>query len=46
MSGHWTINQGGNARRKLLCPTETRQIDVKVITVRWGPYSLDTPVHL
>ncbi|CAL8266675.1 unnamed protein product [Lota lota] len=29
MSGHWIINQGGNARRKLLCPTETRRIDVK-----------------
>ncbi|XP_067371715.1 von Willebrand factor A domain-containing protein 8 isoform X1 [Channa argus] len=29
MTGYWTINQGGNARRKLLCPTETRPIDVK-----------------
>ncbi|CAL8321307.1 unnamed protein product [Merluccius merluccius] len=29
MSGHWTVNQGVNARRKLLCPTETRRIDVK-----------------
>ncbi|KAJ3592119.1 hypothetical protein NHX12_007248, partial [Muraenolepis orangiensis] len=29
MSGHWTINQEGNSRRKLLCPTETRRIDVK-----------------
>uniref|UniRef100_A0A3B5MK56 von Willebrand factor A domain containing 8 n=1 Tax=Xiphophorus couchianus TaxID=32473 RepID=A0A3B5MK56_9TELE len=29
MTGYWTLNQGGNARRKLLCPTETRPIDVK-----------------
>uniref|UniRef100_A0A8C2ZYH6 von Willebrand factor A domain-containing protein 8 n=1 Tax=Cyclopterus lumpus TaxID=8103 RepID=A0A8C2ZYH6_CYCLU len=29
MTGYWTINQVGNARRKLLCPTETRSIDVK-----------------
>lgn len=29
MTGYWTINQGGNARRKLLCPTDTRPIDVK-----------------
>ncbi|MEQ2240977.1 hypothetical protein ILYODFUR_020674 [Ilyodon furcidens] len=29
MTGYWTLNQGGNARRKLLCPTETRTIDVK-----------------
>ncbi|XP_028971690.2 von Willebrand factor A domain-containing protein 8 isoform X4 [Esox lucius] len=29
MSGYWTINQEGNARRKLLCPTETHTIDIK-----------------
>ncbi|GLD75475.1 von Willebrand factor A domain-containing protein 8, partial [Lates japonicus] len=29
MTGYWTINQGGNARRKLLCPTETHSIDIK-----------------
>ncbi|XP_076602199.1 von Willebrand factor A domain-containing protein 8 isoform X1 [Chaetodon auriga] len=29
MTGYWTINQGGNARRKLLCPTETHPIDIK-----------------
>uniref|UniRef100_A0A8B9JC03 von Willebrand factor A domain containing 8 n=1 Tax=Astyanax mexicanus TaxID=7994 RepID=A0A8B9JC03_ASTMX len=29
MAGHWTINQGGNVRRKLLCPTESRRIDIK-----------------
>ncbi|KAM6934858.1 von Willebrand factor A domain-containing protein 8 [Xenentodon cancila] len=29
MTGYWTINQGGNARRKLLCPTETHPIEVK-----------------
>ncbi|KAM9851049.1 von Willebrand factor A domain-containing protein 8 [Aulostomus maculatus] len=29
MTGYWTINQGGNARRKLLCPTETHHIDIK-----------------
>ncbi|TNN79078.1 von Willebrand factor A domain-containing protein 8 [Liparis tanakae] len=27
MTGYWTINQAGNARRKLLCPTESRPID-------------------
>ncbi|XP_075447188.1 von Willebrand factor A domain-containing protein 8 isoform X2 [Ascaphus truei] len=27
--GHWTINQSGNARRKLLCPTETHQLNIK-----------------
>lgn len=27
--GHWTITQTGNARRKLLCPTETHQINIK-----------------
>lgn len=30
MTGYWTINQGGNARRKMLCPTETHPIDIKV----------------
>lgn len=29
MTGYWTINQGGNARRKMLCPTETHLIDIK-----------------
>ncbi|XP_070694357.1 von Willebrand factor A domain-containing protein 8 [Pempheris klunzingeri] len=29
MTGYWTINQSGNARRKLLCPTETHPIDIK-----------------
>ncbi|XP_031729156.1 von Willebrand factor A domain-containing protein 8 [Anarrhichthys ocellatus] len=29
MTGYWTINQVGNARRKLLCPTETHSIDIK-----------------
>lgn len=29
MTGHWTISQGINARRKMLCPTETRPIDIK-----------------
>ncbi|XP_041857473.1 von Willebrand factor A domain-containing protein 8 [Melanotaenia boesemani] len=29
MTGHWTINQGVNARRKLLCPTETHPIHIK-----------------
>lgn len=29
MTGYWTVNQGGNARRKLLCPTETHPIDIK-----------------
>ncbi|TRY92386.1 hypothetical protein DNTS_024700 [Danionella cerebrum] len=29
MVGYWTIAQGGNARRKLLCPTESHRIDVK-----------------
>ncbi|XP_020791891.2 von Willebrand factor A domain-containing protein 8 [Boleophthalmus pectinirostris] len=29
MTGYWTIGQGINARRKMLCPTETRPIDIK-----------------
>ncbi|XP_051999049.1 von Willebrand factor A domain-containing protein 8 [Xyrauchen texanus] len=29
MAGYWTINQGGNARRKLLCPTESHRIEIK-----------------
>ncbi|XP_030642749.1 von Willebrand factor A domain-containing protein 8 [Chanos chanos] len=29
MLGYWTSNQGGNARRKLLCPTESHRIDIK-----------------
>ncbi|KAM3861847.1 von Willebrand factor A domain-containing protein 8 [Diretmus argenteus] len=29
MSGYWTTNLGGNARRTLLCPTETHPIDIK-----------------
>ncbi|KAL0985591.1 hypothetical protein UPYG_G00159100, partial [Umbra pygmaea] len=29
MSGYWTTNHEGNARRKLLCPTETHPIDIK-----------------
>lgn len=29
MTGYWTISQGGNTRRKLLCPTETHRIDIK-----------------
>ncbi|KAJ8404599.1 hypothetical protein AAFF_G00334620 [Aldrovandia affinis] len=29
MAGYWTVNQEGNARRKLLCPTESHRIDVK-----------------
>lgn len=30
MTGYWTISQGGNTRRKLLCPTESHRIDIKV----------------
>ncbi|XP_037343972.2 von Willebrand factor A domain-containing protein 8 [Pungitius pungitius] len=29
MTGYWTTNQDGNARRKLLCPAETRPVDIK-----------------
>ncbi|XP_064165757.1 von Willebrand factor A domain-containing protein 8 [Anguilla rostrata] len=29
MTGYWTMNQAGNARRKLLCPTESHRIDIK-----------------
>ncbi|XP_028846499.1 von Willebrand factor A domain-containing protein 8 [Denticeps clupeoides] len=29
MTGYWTTNQAGNARRKLLCPTESHRIDIK-----------------
>ncbi|XP_060945197.1 von Willebrand factor A domain-containing protein 8 [Limanda limanda] len=39
MTGHWTINQEGNARRKLLCPTETHLIDIK------GPVFLRVQSH-
>jgi len=28
--GYWKIGQPGNAQQKLLCPTETQKIDVKV----------------
>uniref|UniRef100_A0A8C8RXU2 von Willebrand factor A domain-containing protein 8 n=1 Tax=Pelusios castaneus TaxID=367368 RepID=A0A8C8RXU2_9SAUR len=27
--GYWRINQSGNAREKLLCPTETHQLNIK-----------------
>ncbi|KAM6284282.1 von Willebrand factor A domain-containing protein 8 isoform 1-T1 [Spheniscus humboldti] len=27
--GYWKVDQPGNARQKLLCPTETQKIDVK-----------------
>ncbi|KAM3607170.1 uncharacterized protein V6R79_002729 [Siganus canaliculatus] len=39
MSGYWTIEQGINARRKLLCPTETHSIDIK------GPVFLRVQSH-
>ncbi|XP_061647340.1 von Willebrand factor A domain-containing protein 8 isoform X2 [Phyllopteryx taeniolatus] len=29
LTGFWTINPTGNARHKLLCPSETHRIDVK-----------------
>ncbi|KAI1899570.1 hypothetical protein AGOR_G00063140 [Albula goreensis] len=29
MTGYWITNQAGNARRKLLCPTESHRIDIK-----------------
>ncbi|XP_061547312.1 von Willebrand factor A domain-containing protein 8 isoform X2 [Phycodurus eques] len=29
LTGFWTINQTGNPRHKLLCPSETHRIDVK-----------------
>nr|XP_057938465.1 von Willebrand factor A domain-containing protein 8 isoform X2 [Doryrhamphus excisus] len=29
MTSYWTISQGVNARRKMLCPSETHRIDVK-----------------
>lgn len=28
--GYWKVDQPGNAQQKLLCPTETKKIDVKV----------------
>nr|XP_014349139.1 PREDICTED: von Willebrand factor A domain-containing protein 8 [Latimeria chalumnae] len=28
-TGYWTTNSSGNARQKLLCPTETHQITIK-----------------
>uniref|UniRef100_A0A3Q3JAA7 von Willebrand factor A domain-containing protein 8 n=1 Tax=Monopterus albus TaxID=43700 RepID=A0A3Q3JAA7_MONAL len=39
MTGYWTVNQDGNARRKLLCPTETHSIDIK------GPVFLRVQGH-
>ncbi|XP_051566216.1 von Willebrand factor A domain-containing protein 8-like [Myxocyprinus asiaticus] len=29
MAGYWTISQGGNTHRKLLCPTESHRIEIK-----------------
>ncbi|KAI5107140.1 von Willebrand factor A domain-containing protein 8, partial [Silurus meridionalis] len=29
MAGYWTINQGGGARQKQLCPTESHRINIK-----------------
>ncbi|XP_063282038.1 von Willebrand factor A domain-containing protein 8 [Pelobates fuscus] len=40
--GHWTISQSGNARRKLLCPTETHQLTTKgPIYLNIQEYSLE-----
>ncbi|XP_061677938.1 von Willebrand factor A domain-containing protein 8 isoform X2 [Syngnathoides biaculeatus] len=39
LTGFWTVNQTGNARRKLLCPSETHRIDVK------GPAYLRVQTH-
>ncbi|KAL2081742.1 hypothetical protein ACEWY4_023595 [Coilia grayii] len=42
MSGYWTINQTGNARHKLLCPTESRKIDIKgPIFLHVQPYAIE-----
>ncbi|XP_031417095.1 von Willebrand factor A domain-containing protein 8 isoform X2 [Clupea harengus] len=42
MSGYWTINQSGNARRKLLCPTESHKIDIKgPVFLRVQPYDIE-----
>ncbi|KAG8452289.1 hypothetical protein GDO86_004191 [Hymenochirus boettgeri] len=37
--GHWTISQSGNARRKLLCPTEMKQLTIK------GPVYINIQGH-
>lgn len=34
MTGHWTLNHGGNDSRKLLCPTEKHLAEIKVKTER------------
>ncbi|KAM3934338.1 von Willebrand factor A domain-containing protein 8 [Leptodactylus fuscus] len=40
--GHWTMNQAGNARRKLLCPTETHQLFIKgPVYINVQGYSLE-----
>ncbi|KAG5283708.1 hypothetical protein AALO_G00045100 [Alosa alosa] len=42
MSGYWTINQSGNVRRKLLCPTESYKIDIKgPVFLRVQPYDIE-----
>lgn len=42
MSGYWTINQSGNARRKLLCPTESHKVDIKgPVFLRVQPYDIE-----
>uniref|UniRef100_A0A3Q3VYX4 von Willebrand factor A domain-containing protein 8 n=1 Tax=Mola mola TaxID=94237 RepID=A0A3Q3VYX4_MOLML len=42
MTGYWTLNQGGNDRRKMLCPTETHPIDIKgPVSLRVQPYPLN-----
>lgn len=28
--GYWKVDQPGNAQKKMLCPSETQKIDVKV----------------
>nr|XP_015219376.1 PREDICTED: von Willebrand factor A domain-containing protein 8 isoform X1 [Lepisosteus oculatus] len=35
LAGYWTTNSFGNARRKLLCPTESHQIEVKGPVFLW-----------
>lgn len=33
--GYWKVNQPGNAQQKMLCPSETQKIDVKVCLLNY-----------
>lgn len=33
--GYWKVDQPGNAQKKMLCPSETQKIDVKVCLLNY-----------